>query len=391
MPNTSQATASSKIGAPSVTATATTCRSRPMAEIYRTVAFLPLVNDLRRARLEGWLPRLRIRSTHLRPAVSRRPWRGAVRRRRSRHRRHRAARARRPRAGPASLLAWLGLVLASIPLAATSPRSARATPTRAACRRTRGRRSAPAPRRWSAGASTLAVPVGAPAAALFAGAYVEAAFGGGTRTVFATAAGLVRRGRRDNYFGACACPAGCSWDWPRCWSSCWSAAAASLPHARLDQPAPVRAARLARHRLGRGAAGVELRRLGGGHPPGRRLPASRSGPAARHGRRHRDRRRLYLAIAAASILVLGPSAAGSDAPLAELLARGIGGPARSVAAVAAVLLTLGVMNAYYAGAAKLGAALGRDGALPAWLARGSRPARCRGAASRSPSRAAGPA
>jgi amino acid efflux transporter len=28
------------------------------------------------------------------------------------------------------------------------------------------------------------------------------------------------------------------------------------------------------------------------------------------------------------------------------------------------------MNAYFAGAAKLGAALGRDGALPAWLARG---------------------
>ena len=29
------------------------------------------------------------------------------------------------------------------------------------------------------------------------------------------------------------------------------------------------------------------------------------------------------------------------------------------------------MNAYYAGAAKLGAALGRDGALPAWFATGS--------------------
>jgi amino acid efflux transporter len=29
------------------------------------------------------------------------------------------------------------------------------------------------------------------------------------------------------------------------------------------------------------------------------------------------------------------------------------------------------MNAYYAGTAKLGAALGRDGGLPAWLTRGS--------------------
>ena len=37
----------------------------------------------------------------------------------------------------------------------------------------------------------------------------------------------------------------------------------------------------------------------------------------------------------------------------------------------AVLLTIGAMNAYFAGAAKLGAALGRDGALPVWFARGS--------------------
>jgi amino acid efflux transporter len=43
-----------------------------------------------------------------------------------------------------------------------------------------------------------------------------------------------------------------------------------------------------------------------------------------------------------------------------------------LAAVAALLLTLGTMNAYFAGAAKLGAALGRDGALPQWLAQGSR-------------------
>jgi amino acid efflux transporter len=32
---------------------------------------------------------------------------------------------------------------------------------------------------------------------------------------------------------------------------------------------------------------------------------------------------------------------------------------------------MGAMNAYFAGGAKLGAALGRDGALPPWFARGS--------------------
>jgi amino acid efflux transporter len=80
---------------------------------------------------------------------------------------------------------------------------------------------------------------------------------------------------------------------------------------------------------------------------------------------------LYLAVALASVLVLGPSAGNSAAPLAELLVRGIGGNIRMLAAGAALLLTLGTMNAYFAGAAKLGAALGRDGALPAWFAAGS--------------------
>jgi len=80
---------------------------------------------------------------------------------------------------------------------------------------------------------------------------------------------------------------------------------------------------------------------------------------------------LYLSVAAASVMVLGPSAGASGAPLAELIAGGIGGHAQVLATAAALLLTLGTMNAYFAGAAKLGAALGRDGALPGWLAQGS--------------------
>jgi amino acid efflux transporter len=72
------------------------------------------------------------------------------------------------------------------------------------------------------------------------------------------------------------------------------------------------------------------------------------------------------------VLVLGPAAGATEAPLAEPLAIGVGSEVRAVTALAAVLLTLGTMNAYYAGAAKLGAALGRDGALPGWFAAGSR-------------------
>jgi amino acid efflux transporter len=85
---------------------------------------------------------------------------------------------------------------------------------------------------------------------------------------------------------------------------------------------------------------------------------------------------LYLAVAAAALLVLGPAAGGSAAPLADLLAVGLGGPVRAVTTVLAVLLTIGAMNAYFAGGAKLGAALGR--AAPCRL--GSRaealPVRC---------------
>jgi amino acid efflux transporter len=74
---------------------------------------------------------------------------------------------------------------------------------------------------------------------------------------------------------------------------------------------------------------------------------------------------LYLAIAATSVLVLGPALAGSSAPLADLLAVGVGGPVRAITAVVAVLLTVGAVNAYLAGASRLGVALARDGALPA--------------------------
>jgi amino acid efflux transporter len=74
---------------------------------------------------------------------------------------------------------------------------------------------------------------------------------------------------------------------------------------------------------------------------------------------------LYLAVAAASVLVLGPAAGASSAPLADLLAAGVGGPVRALTAVVAVLLTVGAVNAYLAGAARLGQALARDGALSA--------------------------
>lgn len=61
---------------------------------------------------------------------------------------------------------------------------------------------------------------------------------------------------------------------------------------------------------------------------------------------------LYLALAVTTIAVLGPGAA-TDVPLADLLVRAAGETGRVAAAVAAVVLTLGTVNAYLSGAAAL--------------------------------------
>jgi amino acid efflux transporter len=94
---------------------------------------------------------------------------------------------------------------------------------------------------------------------------------------------------------------------------------------------------------------------------------------------------LYLALAGTSLAVLGPATAHSHAPLSDLLATSLGAAARPVTAVVAVLLTVGAMNAYYAGGARLGAALARDGRCRSRWPGAAGPARCRGAASRSSS------
>jgi amino acid efflux transporter len=61
---------------------------------------------------------------------------------------------------------------------------------------------------------------------------------------------------------------------------------------------------------------------------------------------------LYLGLAVATISVLGPRAA-TDVPLAGLLTHAIGTGGRYVAAVAAIVLTLGATNAYINGAAAM--------------------------------------
>jgi amino acid efflux transporter len=74
---------------------------------------------------------------------------------------------------------------------------------------------------------------------------------------------------------------------------------------------------------------------------------------------------LYLSLAGATTAVLGRSAGGS-VPLADLLAVAVGPAGRAVAAGAAVLLTLGAVNAYLSGAAVMAKSLtGRGSAAGA--------------------------
>ncbi len=275
-------------------------------------------------------------------------------------------------AGPASLLAWLALVLLSIPLAGTfaalGARHPDAGGVSTYVRRAFGGKAA-AMVGWC---FYFAVPVGAPPAAMFAGNYVADTVGGGRSTSIATAAVLIVLVGVMNAFGV-----RISGRVQLAMAALLAAlllttTIAALPHARWSNMTP-----FAPH--GWTSVGAAAALLVWGFA-GWEAVTSLSADY-RHPRRDIPRATriavvvvglLYLGVATAGILVLGPAAGTSQAPLADLLATAFGAPARAATAVIAVLLTAGAMNAYFAGGAKLGAALGRDGALPTWFARGSR-------------------
>jgi amino acid efflux transporter len=76
---------------------------------------------------------------------------------------------------------------------------------------------------------------------------------------------------------------------------------------------------------------------------------------------------IYLALATITIAALGPSA-GTEVPMTALLTFSIGPAAHAVAAVAAVLLTLGTVNAYLTGGAALARTVnGPSPAMPRWF------------------------
>jgi len=273
-------------------------------------------------------------------------------------------------AGPASLVAWAALVLLSVPLASTFAALGARHPDGGGVstyvRRAFGDRAAGAVG-WC---FYFAIPVGAPPASMMAGGYVADVVGGGRTTSVVVAAALVLGTGAMNLAGL-----RFSGRVQLVLASVLAALmtatmAVALPHGSSASLTP-----FAPH--GWTAVGTAAAVLVWGFA-GWEAVASLAGD-------YRDPRRdvpratgiavvvvgvLYLGLATTSVLVLGPAAGSSQAPLSDLMAIALGPQARIVTAVVAVLLTVGAMNAYFAGASRLGAALARDGALPGWLARG---------------------
>jgi len=78
----------------------------------------------------------------------------------------------------------------------------------------------------------------------------------------------------------------------------------------------------------------------------------------------------YLALQFVTIAVLG-SSNRSAVPLLALVSQSAPGYGPWIIAGIALIVAMGVLNAYLPALAKLGSALGRDGHLPRWIARGS--------------------
>jgi len=274
-------------------------------------------------------------------------------------------------AGPASLLAWLLLAILSAPLATTfaalGARYGDAGGVSTYVRRAFGARPA-AVVGWC---FYLAVPPGTAAAAIFCGYYVESAAGGGGTTVLLTAVLLVVIATVTNVVGLkLVGPVQLLLSGLLC-ALLVLAIVLSLPHATTTNLQP-----FAPHgwlAIGPAAAALvwsfvgweAITHLSGEfRNPGRDVQRATWAAITVVGS-------LYLLLAFAVVAVLGPAASHSDAPLGELMALSLGDQARPFAAGAAVLLTLGSITAYIAGAANLGSALGAHGALPSWLARGN--------------------
>jgi amino acid efflux transporter len=271
-------------------------------------------------------------------------------------------------AGPASLLAWIGLLAVSLALAATFAALGVRLPVgggaAAYVRAAYGRVPAAATGWWF----LAGVVTGAPTVALIGGFYVAHLIGGGVPVAVATGAAMMATVLAANAGGlrvtatmqlglAAALAAlllvAMVGALPEAHASNWTPFA---PHGWL-------AVGTAANLLMLSFVGWEaVAHLAGDFAdPARELPRAMLVAFAVVAA-------LYLGLAITTVAVLGADT-GSNVPLADLMQRGLGAPGRAATAVVAVLLTTGAMNAYVAGAGRLSRALADDGALPSWMAR----------------------
>jgi amino acid efflux transporter len=274
-------------------------------------------------------------------------------------------------AGPASVLAWAALLALSAPLAiafaALGVRYPEAGGTAAYARAAFGPRAGGVTGWWF----LAGVVLGAPAVALVGGFYVAELAGAGREVAVAAAAGMMAAVLATNAVGLRATArvqlglagvlAGLL----------LVAVVTALPESRAENWTP-----FAPHGWGAVGTAASLLMLsfigweavshlaGELKDPTRQLPRAifaALGVVVV----------LYLGLAVATVGVLG-TAEPTRAPIADLMAAGLGAPGRTATAALAVLLTMGTMNAYVAAAVKLAGALADEGSAPAVLARPGR-------------------
>ena len=271
-------------------------------------------------------------------------------------------------AGPASVLAWAGLLALSVPLAIAfavlGVRHPEAGGTAAYARAAFGRRAGTVTGWWF----LAGVVLGAPAVAMVGGFYVAELLGAGREAAVVAAAGMIAAVVAANARGVhttarlqlglagvlaalllvavvTALPESRSANWTPFAPHGWGAVGTAASLLMLSFIGWEAVSHLA----------GELR------DPARQLPRAIFAALA-------IVVVLYLGLAIATIGVLG-TAAPSDVPLADLMAAGLGSVGRSVTAGLAVLLTMGAMNAYVAAAVQLAGALAEEGSAPAALGR----------------------
>jgi len=256
-------------------------------------------------------------------------------------------------AGPASVVAWGGLLALSVPLAITfaalGVRWPEAGGTASYVRAAFGARAGKATGWWF----LTGVAVGAPAVALIGGFYVAELIGGGRTTAVIAGAAMIAAVLVANSTGlhtTARLQLGLA---GLLGAMLLVAVLTALPHSEAENWTP-----FAPHGWGAigSAASVLMFAFFGweavSHLAGELRDPARQLPRA-----------IFSALTIVAVLYLGLAAATigvgahSDVPLADLMASGLGETGRKVTAVLAVLLTMGTMNTYMAAASQLAGTL----------------------------------